>query len=262
MFGETEWLWKSCWQSIMPDLYVRVAKMPPAAARSMRRNAVCHDCPSFSSFPSVPSPQDAFPQIVENLLEVGSSLRELKVDTLSGQTLVDLGVCVETVVDAATLLLVEQDLENLGAVLLGAHALADNLHGVDKIGEDGIVDSGQRARTWALLGLRGAAAVGALGAWENTARGDDDDVTVGELLLEFTGEAESNVRNGESWCLRGRCGRTHRCCERCHPTRSGTGTKMTIALRPWPTSICKIPGQREAFQCPPPLQLIEIFHVH
>lgn len=38
---------------------------------------------------------------------------------------------------------------------------------------------------------------------------------------------------------------SYRCCERCQPCRIGTGTKMTIALRPWPTSICKIPGISE-----------------
>ncbi len=38
------------------------------------------------------------------------------------------------------------------------------------------------------MGERGAGAVAALGAGENTAGGEDQDVTVGELLLELTGE--------------------------------------------------------------------------
>jgi hypothetical protein len=84
-------------------------------------------------------------------------------------------------------------------------------------------------------------------------------VAVRELLLELAGEAVSfNVLEDIVQCIKGDTrGRlvkkTYRCWLRCHPTRSGTGTKMTMALRPWPTSICKIPGQREAFQCPPPL---------
>lgn len=41
------------------------------------------------------------------------------------------------------------------------------------------------------------------------------------------------------------CEKTYRCWERCQPWRSGTGTKITIALRPWPTSICKNPGVSE-----------------
>jgi len=55
--------------------------------------------------------------------------------------------------------------------------------------EDGIVDSGERTAARALLGLGGARAVGALGAGENAAGSDDEDVAVGELLLQLTGEA-------------------------------------------------------------------------
>ena len=120
---------------------------------------------------------------------VGLRGGELEVDTLAGQTLVDLRVGVETVVNTTTLLLVEDDLEDLGAVLLGAHALTDDLDGVDEVGKDGVVNGSQSARSWALLGLGGAAAVAALWAWQNAARGDDEDVAVGELLLELTGEA-------------------------------------------------------------------------
>lgn len=35
---------------------------------------------------------------------------------------------------------------------------------------------------------------------------------------------------------------TYRCCDLCQPWSRGTGTKMTIAFLPWPTSICKSPG--------------------
>jgi hypothetical protein len=51
------------------------------------------------------------------------------------------------------------------------------------------VDSGECAGARALLCLVGARTVGALGAGEDTARGDEENVTVGELLLELTGEA-------------------------------------------------------------------------
>ena len=50
------------------------------------------------------------------------------------------------------------------------------------------MNSGQSARTGTLLGLRGAGAVGALGAGKDAAGSDDQDVAVGELLLELTGE--------------------------------------------------------------------------
>jgi hypothetical protein len=55
------------------------------------------------------------------------------------------------------------------------------------------VDSSEGSRTGALLGLRGAGPVGALGAGQNAAGGNDQDVAVGELLLELTGEAETGT---------------------------------------------------------------------
>lgn len=44
--------------------------------------------------------------------------------------------------------------------------------------------------------------------------------------------------------------KAYRCCTLCQPGRDGTGTKMTIALRPCPTSICRNPGVSKAAQCP------------
>jgi hypothetical protein len=51
------------------------------------------------------------------------------------------------------------------------------------------VNGGQGARTRTLLLLRGSAAVGALGLGEDAARGQNDDVAVGELLLELASQA-------------------------------------------------------------------------
>lgn len=130
-------------------------------------------------------------------------LGELEVDTLACEALVDLRVGVESVVNTTTLLLVKDNLEDLGTVLLGAHALTDNLDGEDEVSKDGVVDGGECARTWALLGLRSAGTVGALGAGKDTAGSDDEDVTVGELLLELTGQAgEISVSDEveEWWC--------------------------------------------------------------
>jgi hypothetical protein len=121
-------------------------------------------------------------------LVLSGALGELEVDALAGEALVDLGVGVETVVNTTALLLVKDDLEDLGAVLLGAETLADNLDGVDEVGEDGVVDSGKSPGLGALLGLRSARAVGALGAGQNAAGSNDQDVAVRELLLELTGE--------------------------------------------------------------------------
>lgn len=123
-----------------------------------------------------------------HLVLSSSSLWELEVDTTASKAAVDLGVSVESVVDTSLLLLVKDDLEDLGAVLLGAETLANDLDWEDEVGEDGVVDCGQCARAWALLGEGGAGAGGALWAWQDAAGSEDDDVAVGELLLELTGQ--------------------------------------------------------------------------
>jgi hypothetical protein len=166
-------------------------------------------------------------------LVLSGALGELEVDALAGEALVDLRVGVEAVVNTTALLLVKDDLEDLGAVLLGAETLADNLDGVDEVGEDGVVDSGEGPGLGALLGLRSARAVGALGAGQNAAGSNDQDVAVRELLLELTGEAAD-----VSACVASAGGvYAYRCWALCQPWRRGTGTKMTIAFLPWPTSI-------------------------
>ena len=127
--------------------------------------------------------------ISSHILILSSTLRELKVDPLPRQTLIHLGVGIETVIHPPALLLVEHGLEDLAAVLACADALAHDLDGVDKVGEDGVVHGGECAGARALLRLRGAAAVAAFRAGEDAARGDDQDVPVGELLFEFAGQA-------------------------------------------------------------------------
>jgi hypothetical protein len=127
--------------------------------------------------------------LVQHLSFLSTALGELEVDTFACQSLVNLRVCVESVVNTTTLLLVQDNLKNLGAVFLGSDALADNLDRVDEIVQDAVVNGGERAGDWSLLLLGCAAAVGALWAGEDTAGGDDEDVTVGELLLKLAGEA-------------------------------------------------------------------------
>lgn len=114
-------------------------------------------------------------------------LRELKVDVLARQSLVHLSIRIQSVVNRSPLLLIKNNLQDLAVVLLGAETLTDNLDGVDKVGEDGVVHGGEGAAARTLLGLVGAAAVGSLGAGENAAGGDEEDVAVGELLLELAG---------------------------------------------------------------------------
>lgn len=101
------------------------------------------------------------------------------------------------------------------------------------------MDSSQGARTGSLLLLGVARAGRALGAGKDAARGEDQDMAVRELLLELTGEA----RMGVSLACSEFCGIgiAYRCWTRWKPCREGTGTKMTIAFLPWPTSIYSRP---------------------
>tara|TARA_R110002060_G_scaffold23406_8_gene31687 strand:+ start:1094 stop:1753 length:660 start_codon:yes stop_codon:yes gene_type:complete len=165
-------------------------------------------------------------------------LGELETDTTTRQLSVDLRVGIESVINTSLLLLIEDDLQDLAAIFLGAETLADDLDGVDEVGEDGVVNGGECSGTGSLLSLRGTGAVGALWAGENATRGKEEDVAVGELLLELTGETMKFCQHSfiES---SGRGEISYRCCTRWKPWRDGTGTKMTIAFLPWPTSTCK-----------------------
>lgn len=175
------------------------------------------------------------PFVTPSLVVGGAGLGELEGDSTAGELAVDLRVGVEAVVDAATLLLVEDDLEELAAVLLGAEALADDVDGVDKVGQDGVVDGSEGPRARALLLESVARAGGALGAGEDAARGQEDDVAVRELLLELAGQAVGFV---SFLGVRQRSrGGPYRCWTRWKPWRDGTGTKTAIAFLPWPTSI-------------------------
>lgn len=124
-----------------------------------------------------------------NLVISSAALGELENNVAAGQSSVNLAIGIEAVVNTTTLLLVENDLDGLAAILLGADTLANNLNGVDDVGEDGVVDSSQSTGTRTLLGEGVARADGALRAGEDTARSNDDNVAVGELLLELTGQS-------------------------------------------------------------------------
>ena len=115
-------------------------------------------------------------------------MRELKTNPTTSQLSVDLRVSIESVVNTSLLLLIEDNLQHLAAIFLGAETLADDLDRVDEVREDGIVDRGECSGTGALLREGCSGTVGALWARENAAGGEDQDMAVGELLLELTGE--------------------------------------------------------------------------
>ena len=197
------------------------------------------------SDPNAPNKPQACPSLFyidksrDSLVLSRAGLGEVEDDAAAGEALVNLRVGVESVVNTAALLLVKDDLEGLGAVLLGAETLADDLDGVDEVSQDSIVYSGESARAGALLGLEVAGAGRALGAGKDAARSEDEDVAVRELLLELTSQAGNVVSDCCFWTGKKRV--TYRCWTRWKPWREGTGTKMTIAFLPWPTSICDRP---------------------
>lgn len=76
-------------------------------------------------------------------LVLSSALWELETNTTTSQLAVDLGVSIESVVNTSLLLLVEDNLQDLAAILLGAETLANNLDWVDQVGEDSVVNGGE-----------------------------------------------------------------------------------------------------------------------
>lgn len=83
--------------------------------------------------------------------------------------------------------------------------------------------------------MRGARAVGSFWARKDAAGSEDENVAVRELLLELAGETVNMLGGVGRWWLD--LGEFYRCWTLWKPWRRGTGTKMTIAFLPWPTSI-------------------------
>lgn len=104
---------------------------------------------------------------------------------LASELAVDLTEGVDLVVNTSALLGVEEDLNDLVAVLLGADTLANDLGRVDEIAEDGVVDGGKSPGARALLLDAGTTA--RLG--KDATLSKEDDVAVRKLLLELTGQA-------------------------------------------------------------------------
>jgi len=116
--------------------------------------------------------------------------RKLEAHTPTREPPVNLRVSIQPMVHASPLLLIQYHLHDLAPILLRACPLSDNLNGVHQVREDSVVDCGESTAARALLSLRSAAAVGAFGAGQDTAGGEEDDLPVGEFLFEFTGKTK------------------------------------------------------------------------
>lgn len=118
---------------------------------------------------------------------VGGLDGELEDDLLAAESAVDGREGVELVLEEVLVLGVKVGLAELGTVLGNAGAAAGDLGGEDEVVEGGVLDGRESARTGALLAELGVRLARLLG--EDTALADENDVLVGELLLELTGEA-------------------------------------------------------------------------
>jgi len=127
-------------------------------------------------------------------------VRELEDNTTSSQTLVDLRVSVESVVNTTSLFLIQNDLQSLASIFLGSNTLTNNLNWVDEITENGIVDSSESSGTRTLLGEGGSGSVAALWSGENATSCEDYDMAIRELLFELTCETLLNsVKACKGW---------------------------------------------------------------
>ena len=113
--------------------------------------------------------------------------RKLKANPLLRQLPSHFRISVQPIIHTSPLLLIEYHLQHLTPTLPRSRPLTHNFNRVHNITENGIVDGGKDAGMRALLGLRGARAVGTVGTGKDAAGGEEEDVTVGEFLFEFAG---------------------------------------------------------------------------
>lgn len=92
------------------------------------------------------------------------------------------------------LVLVQMNLDQLRAVQLDAHPLADDLSREDQILQNGIVHGSQGAGSWALL-LVGVTTT-ALGLGQDTTLANEHDMFAGEFLLQLTHKTGLDLLEG------------------------------------------------------------------
>lgn len=112
---------------------------------------------------------------------------ETRSQPLPHQLLSHFRISIQPIIHLSPLLLIRYHLQHLTPTLPRSRPLTHNFNRVHNITENGIVDGGKDAGMKALLGLRGARAVGTFGTGKDAAGGEEEDVTVGEFLFEFAG---------------------------------------------------------------------------
>ena len=126
--------------------------------------------------------------MIFDYLELNGS-RELKDDILTSELLVDSRESIKLVFKRGGILGIKEDLEGLGTINLLTKSLTNNFGGVNHIIQDGIVNSGQSARSGTGL----LTVVTTTRNSQDTTLSNENDVTIRELLLEFTGKTCLNL---------------------------------------------------------------------
>jgi hypothetical protein len=117
------------------------------------------------------------------LVNINSS-RELEGDLLASESLINRGESVKLVLKRSGILGVKEDLEGLGTVNLLAESLANDFGRENHVVQNGIVDGSQGARS----GTRLLTVVATARNSQDAALGNENNVTVRELLLKLTGD--------------------------------------------------------------------------
>lgn len=135
--------------------------------------------------------------IIENistksLVDLALVGRNLKDNLLASELVVHRLERLELVVDESGVLGVEEDLLDSGAANLVLDSLANDLGGENQILEESLVHLGQGSRHGSRL--RGEELSALLG--QNSSLSKEDNVSVGELLLELSGESLLDLVHG------------------------------------------------------------------
>lgn len=109
---------------------------------------------------------------------------DFKHDLLASQLVVDSLERLQLVVDLLDILGVQQDLLDLVATNHVSDSLTDDLGRENQVLQDLVVDGSQSSGSWSLLELSRSSGW----LWQDSSLGQEDDVTVWELLLQLTGQ--------------------------------------------------------------------------
>lgn len=117
-------------------------------------------------------------------------------DLLTSQLVVDSLERFQLVVNLLNILGVQQDLLDLVTTNQVSDSLTNNFSWENQIFQNLVVNSSQSSRSWSLLGLSGTSRW----LWQDSSFSQEDNVTVWELLFQFTGQLNLDlVVSGQRW---------------------------------------------------------------